>query len=48
MICWAMVSNGYVNKRERAGHVMSIIPNIVRRKYGMTVTLEKLSVMLSF
>ena len=27
---------------------MSIIPNIVRRKYGMTVTLEKLSVMLSF
>ena len=31
-----------------AGHVMSIIPSIVRRKYGMTVTPEKLSVILSF
>ena len=31
-----------------AGHAMSIIPNSVRRKYGMPVTVEKLSVMLSF
>ena len=43
-----MLGIGQQRKRSTAGHLMSIIPNIVRRKYGMTVTLEKLSVMLSF